>query len=71
MVDHIAVPPRLRQKIRVFVRPNTGRKKHVSRVMAELVAENAKGARRVAEAASDFGGGIRIDVQSTQSFVYY
>ena len=39
------------------------------RVVAELITEDAKGARGIAEAAGDIGGGLLIDEVSTQGFV--
>ena len=39
------------------------------RVVAELVTQDAEGAWRVAEAASDVGGGLLVNEVSTESFV--
>jgi hypothetical protein len=39
------------------------------RVVAELIAEDAEGARRIAEAAGDVGGGLLLDQVSTEGFI--
>jgi hypothetical protein len=38
-------------------------------IVAELIAENAEGARRVAETAGDLGRGLLIDEAGTEGFV--
>jgi hypothetical protein len=39
------------------------------RVVAELVTEDAKGARRITETAGDIGGGFLVDEESAQGFI--
>ena len=39
------------------------------RVVPELIAEDAEGTRRIAEAAGDVGGGFLLDEVSTKGFI--